>query len=163
MTFCPCGSQNTFNDCCAAYLNGIKKPQVPEQLMRSRYTAYSLGRMDYIKQTMKGKALLNFNLSHNQTSSSPVTWINLKIIQSHLQSPIKGYVEFIATYLEGDRLKSIHELSEFDKEGEIWFYVDGVTKPSPISKIARNSLCPCGSNKKFKNCHAMNPLNQRVL
>lgn len=26
-------------------------------------------------------------------------------------------------------------------------------KPRTVKKIGRNDLCPCGSGKKYKNCH----------
>ena len=59
--------------------------------------------------------------------------------------------------MEGKQLKVIHELSEFHREDNLWFYADGVNKESSAKsnrqKITRNSPCPCGSGKKFKNCH----------
>lgn len=61
--FCPCGSQLEFSNCCGPYLNLSEKilPQTPESLMRSRYSAYTLAKIDYIAKKMTEKAAKNFN------------------------------------------------------------------------------------------------------
>ena len=61
MSLCPCGSQHLYDSCCGLYLDKKQKPQTPEQLMRSRYTAYSVANIDYIKNTMQGNPLIGFN------------------------------------------------------------------------------------------------------
>ncbi|MDW7598315.1 MAG: YchJ family metal-binding protein [Nitrosomonadaceae bacterium] len=49
---CPCGNANKeYTDCCAGYLKGCKDPTTAEALMRSRYTAYTLGNEDYLLST----------------------------------------------------------------------------------------------------------------
>lgn len=157
MSLCPCGSQSTYNQCCGVYIDTNEYPQTPEQLMRSRYSAYSLANIDYISKTMKGKPLANFNTAEAKDWAQSITWLSLKVIQSYLEYPEKGFVEFYATFIDRNTLKVIHELSEFHKEHDTWFYVDGVNKELPNKKhshkIARNSPCPCGNGKKFKNCH----------
>lgn len=157
MLLCPCGSQNTYESCCGLYLDKAQRPQTPEQLMRSRYTAYSLAKIEYITNTMRGKALLGFNHAEAKTWAERLHWLGLKVINSYMETPDKGFVEFKATFLDRNQLQEFHELSEFHKEQETWFYVDGINKQIPgknnKQKIARNSFCPCGSGKKFKNCH----------
>lgn len=158
MSHCPCGSQKNYDDCCGEYLDKEQLPQTPEQLMRSRYTAYSQGKIDYIKNSMKGKALIGFNEQEAGKWAKSVTWLNLEVIQSRMASVNVGYVEFIARFSDQNQEKFIHELSEFHKIDDQWFYVSGEHK-NGIKKIkkpvpARNAPCPCGSGKKFKNCHA---------
>jgi SEC-C motif domain protein len=157
MSLCPCGSQENYEQCCGRFINCDQLPRTPEQLMRSRYSAYSLAKIDYITMTMRGPPLLNFNAQEAKEWSQSLTWIGLTIIQSYMESADHGFVEFSASYLERNRIKIIHELSEFQKENNTWFYVDGTHKQSPgknySQPVARNSLCPCGSGKKFKNCH----------
>ena len=158
MLLCPCGSQNAYENCCGLYLEKQQQAQTPEQLMRSRYTAYTLGRIDYIKNTMKGKALIGFNELDAEQWAKNVQWIDLKVIQSDVTSPDIGFVEFEARFSEQKQVKSIHELSEFHRENGCWFYVNGIHKPTVNKtnkpKTPRNAPCPCGSGKKFKNCHA---------
>jgi SEC-C motif-containing protein len=157
MTLCPCGSEKIYEQCCGVYIDQKQAPQTPEQLMRSRYTAYSKANIEYIKNTMKGKPLIDFKEIEAQTWAQTVTWIGLKVIQSYLETPTKGFVEFSVSLMEGNQLKTIHELSEFQLEENQWLYVDGENQQKPVKntkpKIARNSPCPCGSGKKFKNCH----------
>jgi SEC-C motif-containing protein len=48
-TACPCGSSN-YAQCCKPYHDGAAAPTA-EALMRSRYSAYVLGLMDYVYAT----------------------------------------------------------------------------------------------------------------
>lgn len=157
MTFCPCGSKQSYEHCCEVFIKQKQIPQTPEQLMRSRYTAYSLANIDYIKNTMRGKPLIGFNEIEAKVWAESVTWVELKVIQSYEETPEKGFVEFKAQFLEGNQIKNIHEVSEFHRENNTWYYVDGKNRDLPVKnnkqKISRNSPCPCGSGKKFKNCH----------
>lgn len=156
MTLCPCGSTTTYEQCCGLYVEQKKIPETPEQLMRSRYTAYSLAKINYIRQTMQGKALIGFNEVEMTQSLSKTTWVGLQVIQSYMENSDKGFVAFIAHFLERNQLKHIHELSEFHRIDNQWFYVDGTHQPSIKAQkqiISRNAPCPCGSGKKFKNCH----------
>jgi len=153
MKLCACGSLQKYASCCGPYIETDLTPQSPEQLMRSRYTAYSKNDTDYIKKTMIGKPLRLFT-EHKENERKNNIWIGLQVINSYQDGQDTGYVEFIATYLKGNTLQSIHEKSEFQRNKGKWFYIDGVHFVTPEKqKIAQNSLCPCGSLKKFKNCH----------
>ncbi|CEK10026.1 YchJ family protein [Legionella hackeliae] len=158
MTKCPCGSSLNYALCCGSYINGASIPATPEALMRSRYTAYVQANIDYIKQTMRGSPLIHFDASDAEIWAKRVTWLGLKVVQAYLSqtNPNKGYVEFIARFKENNQPGTIHELSEFDYENGSWFYTAG-HEPEKISsksltKTPRNAPCPCGSQKKFKNC-----------
>lgn len=157
MSLCPCGSTKEYEACCGIFLDQHNIPDTPEKLMRSRYTAYSLAKTDYIRQTMSGKALMGFDESDAKKWAQRILWIGLEVKQCYLETPEKGYVEFVARFLDNNQLKKIHELSEFHKENNQWYYVNGINKETLTlknkPKIGRNSLCPCGSGKKFKNCH----------
>ncbi len=158
MNTCPCGSDVEYSLCCEPYLLGSQLPQTPEALMRSRYTAYSMANIDYIKKTMRDKASVGFQGEVARKWAKRVCWINLCVHKAFHESPSKGFVEFTATYVDGERLQLMHELSEFKREGGQWFYVNGThleTQQSSPSKIVRNTQCPCGSQKKFKNCHGL--------
>ena len=48
---CPCGSNKPYPDCCAPYLANNATARDAEALMRSRYTAYTLLREDYLLAT----------------------------------------------------------------------------------------------------------------
>lgn len=125
--------------------------------MRSRYTAYALGDIAYIKKTMQGKPLVGFNTKAVEAWANSVEWVGLRVVQVKNVSSELGYVEFIARYIEHGKNEVIHECSEFKCIDGQWLYVDG-TPPTPntspeIKKVGRNMPCPCGSQKKFKHCH----------
>ena len=58
---CSCGSNSTYLQCCGQFIDGLSLPITPEALMRSRYTAYTLADIAYIKKTMRGKATIGFD------------------------------------------------------------------------------------------------------
>lgn len=155
MSKCLCGSEKAYEECCGIYHEGKFAP-TPETLMRSRYTAYAMADMDYIVKTMKGKPLQNFEKESVRKWALSVVWRSLSVLKAFQENEKIGFVEFIAEYFEGDKIKVIHEVSEFHREDEIWYYVDGVHPKGSLSKsknVSRNEPCPCGSERKFKNCH----------
>ena len=148
---CPCGSKKNYLDCCEPFIIGKQICATPEQLMRSRYSAYTQVNLDYIKATMRGNALLGFQEQNTLRWAKRVRWIGLKVISSVISS---GIVEFEAGYVDGTKLCYIHERSEFVRTEGRWYYVGGQHFPTPQNKvISRTSDCPCGSMRKFKNCH----------
>jgi len=46
---CPCESGKSLQDCCFPYLQGDRQPATAEQLMRSRYTAFTLSDEAYLR------------------------------------------------------------------------------------------------------------------
>lgn len=106
------------------YIIDHEKPRTPEQLMRSRYTAYVLLDIDYIEKTMKGPAAQNFNKEEALKWASQVTWLGLEIRYTHSKKN-QGRVEFIAEYQHQGIKDQLHEISEFRLEDDQWYYFDG--------------------------------------
>ena len=158
MKKCDCCSNKAYAQCCEPYHLGTKLPDTPEALMRSRYSAYSLANIDYIQSTMRGKASLGFDTMTAKLWAERVIWIKLRVLSATQLSPTQGQVEFIASFVDSKKLSHMHEISEFLFTEGRWFYVDG-RKPDdsqtekPQVSISRNTPCPCGSSKKWKNCH----------
>ncbi len=153
MSLCACGSKYHYSSCCASYLLGEKAPDTPEALMRSRYTAYTKADVDYIRKTMQGAALEDFNAADTAAWARRVTWVDLQVLNAPEAIDAIGQVEFIARFVEGGRVYSIHETSHFLLDNGGWFYIDGEQIPHAPLKVSRNSPCPCASGKKFKQCH----------
>jgi len=153
MLFCACGSKHTYQHCCEPYLTYQKTPDTPEALMRSRYTAYTKGDIGYIEQTMQGRAAIGFSAADSLLWARRVIWLDLHILRVN-EDGNTGQVEFIARFIDDGRVHKMHEVSDFVYEGGQWFYVDGKQTQHAPQKIARNTTCPCGSGKKFKQCHA---------
>jgi uncharacterized protein YchJ len=53
---CPCGSGATYGLCCQPAHAGRAAPSTPEKLLRSRFSAYRLGLVDYLVATTHPKA-----------------------------------------------------------------------------------------------------------
>ena len=51
MKDCPCGLQSPYADCCGPLVRGTGYADTAEDLMRSRYTAYTQRNWDYLIQT----------------------------------------------------------------------------------------------------------------
>lgn len=88
--------------------------------MRSRYTAYTLHDIDYIKRTWHPHSRPNTPI----TLESSVKWIQLKIIH-HEEKEDDGLVEFIAYCKVNGRAQKLHETSRFLKENGKWYYLAG--------------------------------------
>ncbi|MCX7125177.1 MAG: YchJ family metal-binding protein [Gammaproteobacteria bacterium] len=125
MDSCPCNTHKKFSDCCEPYLNNTKKAETPEILMRSRYSAYTLARIDYIQRTMCKKAAENYDPISAKKWASSIKWLGLTVIDAPSARGNVGTVTFIAQFSENNVSKSIHEKSTFEKINNEWFYVDG--------------------------------------
>lgn len=108
---------------------------------------------------MCGKSMEGFNEFEAKAWAKQVNWAGLQVVKSYMDETDEniGYVEFIASYHENGKNQAIHELSRFQRIDGQWFYTEGKTpkNKAKIQKpnISRNGPCPCGSQKKYKNCH----------
>ncbi|MEU4807667.1 YchJ family metal-binding protein [Nocardia fluminea] len=119
---CPCRRGEPFDGCCGPILAGDKAAPTAETLMRSRYTAYVVGDVDYLLRSW-----------HPDTRPTELVldpdqrWLFLEIVGTQRGGPFddNGTVEFIAHYrLDGIR-DTMHELSTFVRVDGAWVYLDG--------------------------------------
>lgn len=121
MEKCYCGSDKSFENCCKPFIKGIQFPKTPEQLMRSRYSAYVLQNANYLMATTQISQRKYYSISEILQWSKSNTWLKLEVITAHENS-----VEFKAYYLDEKLQAQVHhEHSTFKLENEKWFYVDG--------------------------------------
>lgn len=119
---CPCGTGLTYTACCGRYLEQAEIPDHAEALMRSRYTAYTLDRDDYLLATWHHStrpAVLN------HMSGTPHKWLGLTVKRHEQPAPDRAIVEFVARSKVGGRAHRLHEISRFVHENGRWFYIDG--------------------------------------
>ena len=163
---CPCYSGLDYDQCCGPLLSREFEAMTPERLMRSRYTAFVKCDMDYIKETMIGEVLEDFDEADATEWSKNAAWMGLEIIDAPevSTSSKKGFVEFVATYKLNDEIEELHEFSYFRKHDSTWYYAGGVIRgdeePVRVEKVGRNESCPCGSGKKYKKCCAMSEASE---
>jgi SEC-C motif domain protein len=118
---CPCGSGQTYADCCgkwhAGLTEGLHAP-TPEALMRSRYSAYVLGLIDYLLITWHPST------APGELELSPVKWLELEVRHAEISGDA-GVVEFVARLRDSGRGMRMHEISRFVREDGRWLYIDG--------------------------------------
>jgi SEC-C motif-containing protein len=154
MKLCPCGSGFALEDCCGPVVEGVLAA-TPEALMRSRYTAFVLRRIDHVDRTHAPAIRQDFNRAEAERAAAETEWLGLEVRQSS-ETGDTGTVEFVIRFRrEGQELMQ-HEVSQFCRVDGQWLYESGQVnaKPPPreFSKIGRNEPCPCGSGKKYKKC-----------
>jgi SEC-C motif-containing protein len=149
---CPCGSGQSYGACCGLYLSNQAHAPTAEALMRSRYTAYTQGNVDYLIATHHPTQRTANQRAELANSIQSTTWLGLQVIETcqGQGDDQQGAVEFIA-YYRAPSLGQIHERSRFVKQRDRWLYVDGEMLPPVVPK--RNDPCWCGSGKKYKACH----------
>ncbi len=71
MTQCPCGSGRALDACCGPIIEGAPAPS-PEAMMRSRYSAYALGKCAQIGTSMAPEARKAFGIRSTETWANSV-------------------------------------------------------------------------------------------
>ncbi|WP_277750221.1 YchJ family protein [Pseudoalteromonas sp. PS5] len=151
--FCYCNSSTSYSQCCEPYITGVKTAETPQKLMRSRYSAYCVKDADYIHNTYSSAKRPDNSVGDIAAFADYAKFIKLEVLEEIANEP-SGIVEFKAYYIAENCLYTLHERSSFIVEQGAWKYVDGELYDTPVTKVGRNDLCPCGSNKKYKKCHA---------
>jgi len=134
---CFCGADQSFSSCCQPFINRetnqktnlLTFPETPEQLMRSRFSAYVTGNSQYIYDTYAKSSQASQSVKEIDEWSKACTWIALEI---HSTSPdntdskvlTEQFVEFSAFYISDDTLCELRENSRFVLEAAI---CDGIT------------------------------------
>jgi SEC-C motif-containing protein len=111
---CPCGAGRLFGGCCLPLHAGERQADTAEELMRSRYSAYAVGNLDYVWRTWHPRT------RPTEMSPNGVEWTGLEIVDVS-----DDEVEFRASFRENRRTGTLHERSRFAVRARRWFYVDG--------------------------------------
>ena len=131
---CPCKSNISYDQCCKPFHEFSAYPEIPEQLMRSRYAAYALKIIDYIIETTDSNGPLfqkdkqQWKVSIEQFCQS-TSFQDLTILDTSRIDDKQATVTFQAS------LKSIlgvdtsfTEKSLFTKKNNRWFYHSSLEK-----------------------------------
>ena len=117
---CPCGSGRPYAACCGPLHDGEPAPTA-EALMRSRYSAYVLGRTDHVFRTWHPRT------RPDDLATPPMTWLGLEVVRTEDGGPDDdtGVVEFLARHQGPRGVERLHEVSRFERRRGRWVYVDG--------------------------------------
>ena len=124
---CPCGSGETYGECCGRYLADGRRAPTAEALMRSRYTGFATRATHYLLVTWHPSTrpeVLDLD--------DAMVWHRLDVVRTDAGGPWDdaGTVEFVAHYRLDDgtaigQRGRLHETSHFVREDGRWLYVDG--------------------------------------
>ncbi len=119
---CPCGSTKPYTACCARYVESGDPAPTAEELMRSRYTAYTLQHEDYLLATWHPSTRPS---ALGLAEEAQAKWIGLDVKRHEQQDTDHAIVEFVARNKVNGRAHRLHEVSRFVREDGRWLYVDG--------------------------------------
>jgi SEC-C motif-containing protein len=127
---CPCGG-GVYADCCEPFHLGQSLPATAEQLMRSRYSAFSRNLIDYLIETHPSPEPLAERRQALKASNRGVRWTQLRISAREAggEGDLSGRVSFEAQYRQAGQTHVLRECSRFGREGGVlegrWLYLDG--------------------------------------
>lgn len=119
---CPCQSGKNYQDCCQPIHDGTADAETAEKLMRSRYSAYALGLVEYLLA------------SWHPSTRPPILqldenckWIGLRINATKRGEieDIEGWVDFEARYKINGKAEKLKENSYFRRVDGKWLYISG--------------------------------------
>lgn len=147
---CPCGDDQPYADCCEPLHQGQAAAHAG-RLMRSRYSAYVLGLIDYLVQTTLPAQQEQLEREAMAQWSRESRWLGLQVIEEDPASggSARARVTFTVRWEDPDGHQRNHlESSDFCKRDGRWYFID----PNYPVSAGRNDPCPCGSGRKFKHC-----------
>lgn len=150
MSNCPCGNDRPLEACCGPFLEGQRYPDTAEELMRSRFTAYATGNVEYICETEE-----NAQRDTIENWSKSTQFKRLRVLASEHggKGEDAGTVTFEADFETNGQPGTHRETSQFHKKDGRWLFLRGQHNPMRAGpKVGRNDPCACGSGKKFKKC-----------
>ena len=156
---CPCTPDKEFAVCCEPIIQQKRKAVTAEELMRSRYSAYALGHVDWIIESQSPDGRQFVDRTATEQWSKRATWHRMEVVgvEGGAADDTEGFVDFKAYYTIAGEDITHHEVASFRKEDDTWYFVDGIeVKPRPFKrlepKVGPNDPCTCGSGKKYKKC-----------
>jgi SEC-C motif-containing protein len=124
---CPCGRASagrplSFAACCGRYLDDFDGTPAPdaEALMRSRYSAFVLGRADYLLATWAAA-----QRPDELALDAGAKWLGLQVRGHRRDGQDRAEVEFVARYRLAGRAVRLHERSRFIRDNGRWYYTEG--------------------------------------
>lgn len=147
---CPCGSGKDVTECCGPFLKGSAKPPTAEQLMRSRYTAFATGDVDYIMKTHDPDTVEEIDRDETKVWSEQSEWLGLEILGTSDggESDETGTVDFVARYRMRGLTTEHRERAEFRKVDGAWVFSDGgeIPREKPVKQAMK--WVPRGKKRK---------------
>lgn len=123
---CPCDTGAEFVKCCGRFLEEGMSPTTAVELMRSRFSAYRMGRVGYLVSTTHPDSRTSNLRAEIEETLERIEWISLDVLSTRqgLAGDKIGKVEFRAEYRMDGEGASHHEHSRFRRYEGHWKYLD---------------------------------------
>ncbi len=123
---CFCCSGKAFASCCEPFLKRKSHPLSPEMLMRSRYSAFCVNDMEFLRETTDAQARYQMDWQATEAWATSAKFLNLEVLRATDEGN-KGIVEFKAKFklADAEEAQVHHELSKFRKQNGRWYYREG--------------------------------------
>ncbi|MEO6867252.1 MAG: YchJ family metal-binding protein, partial [Gaiellales bacterium] len=152
---CHCGSGQTFSECCQPVIQRERVAATAEELMRSRYSAFATGDVDWIMDSHHADTVDEIDREQVEEWSGGSEWLGLRIRSTEAggADDDEGSVTFRARYRAQGQQVDHTEIAHFEREGGEWRFhsvLEEADQPDlvpvgPSSSVGRNDPCPCGS------------------
>lgn len=109
---CPCGLAS-YDECCGRLHRSEVQAATPEELMRSRFSAYAVGDSDYVWRTWHPRTR-----PEHVNPDTRMRWIALEVLEVE-----DDEVAFRAHFNGPDGRGELHERSLFALRAGRWFYL----------------------------------------
>jgi len=121
---CPCGMCKTYETCCEPYHKHHNAPTC-EALMRSRYSAFVFGVVDYLFETTHPSHRAKSLKEEIALTCKALAWTKLEVLsvwQGGVNDKV-GKVSFRASFVQEGKNGAHVEHSRFKRFGKAWMYV----------------------------------------
>ncbi len=107
---------------------------------------------------MAGRALKSTIVNNNPNSATQHMWADTMFVKNLMEFDAFSSDQLlklaVLASMYGSQDVSTYCLKEYDKRQGTEIYRELLsTEGTNMPKVSRNEACPCGSGKKFKNCH----------
>jgi SEC-C motif domain protein len=143
-SICPCGSGNLLERLLRALITPGHPAPSAETLMRSRYSAYVLGLVDYlVSHYAAGAASRSRPPVHRAAGARKAPGSGLEVESNEVfgGQPEHAFVTFTARWHDVNGEHSHRESRHSYRSAGRWYFID----PTVPLKVGRNDPCPCAS------------------
>lgn len=126
---CPCTSGAPYRSCCRRFHEG-DEPADPSELLRSRFSAFALGKGDYLVRTLhpesSARKVAEKELLRDYSRAKHLYRFRGLIIHEENRGDRRAELLFTTRVFQRGRDRSRVELSRFERTDEGWRYLDGM-------------------------------------
>ncbi len=124
MNNCPCGRLKSYAECCGLVHQHISNAETAEDLMRSRYTAFTMGLGDFLIESCHSETRRPETKDQLLEWAEGLEWLGLDVVRRKKgqAEDDEGMVEFKAHYKENRKIRVLHQRAKFLREYGHWTY-----------------------------------------